>query len=259
MTLQVLLSCMNQKDDSIISRTNIQTDVLVINQTDNNNRKLYNFQNANGKKCTATVIYTTERGLSKSRNLAIDNANGDICLICDDDEILEHDYESSILEAFRNYDDDIIAFKFGNPARQYSNKTFKVGFFKTGKIGSVQLAFRLDSILHNNIRFNIKMGSGTGNGAGEENRFLIDCIRKGLKIRYVPVLIGHLIPDSKSSWFTGFNNKYWINRGWQSKMIYGKFWGYIYLWYGLKHASKDKENSTLSILRWLHQGFISHR
>lgn len=259
MNVQVLISCMHQNDYSIINRTNIQTDVLIVNQCDHDDIVNFNFTNRNGQICKAIVISTTERGLSKSRNLAIDNATGDICLICDDDEILEDDYEIKIIEAFKTYSNDIIAFKFGNPNREYSKKTWEIGFFKTGKIGSVQLAFRLKSIKCKKLHFNIKMGSGTGNGAGEENRFLIDCLKKGLKIRYVPVLIGHLLNDSPSLWFDGYNKKYWINRGWQSKMIYGNFWGYLYLWYGLKHAKKDKSNSLFSIIFWLHRGFRIQR
>ena len=46
------------------------------------------------------MIYTTERGLSKSRNLAIANAKTDICLICDDDEIFVDNYEEIILNAY---------------------------------------------------------------------------------------------------------------------------------------------------------------
>lgn len=259
MKIQVLISCMHQKDHSIITKTNIQTDVLIVNQCDSNNIEEFSFLNKKGNICKALFISTTERGLSNSRNLAIENSSGDICLICDDDEILEDDYEDKIIEAFNSYNDDIIAFKFGNPNRKYSNKTYQIGFFLTGKVGSVQIAFRHENIITKGIRFNPKMGSGTGNGAGEENKFLVDCIKCGLKIRYIPVLIGSLTIGNKSNWFSGYNEKYWINRGWQSRMIYGSIWGYIYLWYGLRHAVKDKNNSLWSIIKWLHHGFVLKR
>ena len=89
MRLEVLISCMHQKDASIIQRTNIQSDVLIVNQCNENREERFDFKNKKGELCIARMIYTAERGLSRSRNMALRNAKGDICLICDDDEILE--------------------------------------------------------------------------------------------------------------------------------------------------------------------------
>ena len=44
------------------------------------------FSDSMGNQHSATIIHTTERGLSNSRNMAIANAWGDICQISDDDE-----------------------------------------------------------------------------------------------------------------------------------------------------------------------------
>ena len=57
-------------------------------------------------------IDTLDRGLSKSRNLAIKNAIGDICLIADDDVVLEKDFHESILSSYESLSDaDLISFK----------------------------------------------------------------------------------------------------------------------------------------------------
>ena len=69
MTVQVLISCMHQKDAGIIRRSNIQSDVVVINQCNENRREDFTFRNRKGEECKAIVIYTTERGLSRSRNM----------------------------------------------------------------------------------------------------------------------------------------------------------------------------------------------
>lgn len=45
MNIEVLISCMYQNDSSIISRSNIQSDVIVINQCDNNSIDTFNFKN----------------------------------------------------------------------------------------------------------------------------------------------------------------------------------------------------------------------
>ena len=260
MKLEVLISCMHQKDASIINRSNIQSDVLIINQCDEEKTEEFLFKNNKGKDCKCRIIYTKERGLSRSRNMALRNATGDICLVCDDDEVLESDYVENIIEAFEdNKNKDIIAFRLNHPKKNYPMKPYNVGLLGSAKIGSVQIAFRKSKI-YNKVWFCEKMGSGTGNGGGEENKFLVDCIRKRLKIMYVPALIGS-VAQTQSMWFNGYTEKYWVNRGWVAKMIYGPILGYIYLWYTLIIRSKkvDKTNKWSNHLIWLHKGFIEKR
>ena len=79
MTFNILISCMHQKDASIIERTGVQSDVVVINQCDHNSIEEFDFINRKGEKCHAKFICTTERGLSRSSNMAIRYAEGDIC------------------------------------------------------------------------------------------------------------------------------------------------------------------------------------
>ena len=94
MHLEVLISAMYLNDTKIIEKTKCTSDVLIINQTDIND---YYELNAEHK---IRMISTTERGLANSRNRAIENAVGDICLLCDDDEVLAEGYEKIILNSF---------------------------------------------------------------------------------------------------------------------------------------------------------------
>ena len=104
--IEVLISAMHQKDDAIFERTNIKTDALLINQCDRNQK--YSIEKQFG---TQRIISTTQMGLSKSRNMALDNAHGKICLICDDDEVLVDNYEKLIIDAFEeNPQYDILCF-----------------------------------------------------------------------------------------------------------------------------------------------------
>lgn len=258
MKVEVLVSCMHQKDASIIKRTNIQSDVLVVNQCDENKEESFEFTNKNGEICRARMIYTTERGLSKSRNTAIGNATGDICLLCDDDEVMEDNYVDKIVSAFEDHPCyDIIAFNVAINGRMFPQKSYSVHYFQTARISSCQIAFRRNRI---DILFCEKMGSGTGNGGGEENKFLMDNLKRGRKIGYVPQLIASVFPTD-SQWFHGYNKKYWINRGWTAKMIYGWFWGYIYLWYCVlrRNWRVDKVNSCFRTMAWMHMGFMERR
>lgn len=261
MKVEVLISCMHQKDvPALIKRTNIQSDVLVINQCDVEKSDSFEFANIIGEICKARIIYTKERGLSRSRNMAIRNATGDLCLICDDDEELVNDYADILKCAYKQYlNVHIMAFKVNMPQKTLPSKTFNIGIFRAAKIHSVQICFKRKS-LPSMIQFCEKMGSGTDNGGGEENKFLIDCIKAGLKIRYVPYLIGS-VAQTESQWFHGFDRTYWINRGWTAKMIYGYFIGYLYLWYTLLFRSYkiDKNSHWYNHVVWLHKGFFEHR
>lgn len=258
MKVEVLISCMYQNDFSIIQRSNVQTDALIINQCDIEKSEDCQFNNAEGKICHARMIYSKERGLSKSRNMAIRNATGDICLFCDDDEILETDYEAKIINSFKQYpEESILVFKINHPKRVYSSKTYQIGFFKALRVCSWQIAFKRSQI---QTKFCEKMGSGTGNGGGEENKFLVDCLKKGLKIRYIPLLIAS-VSQTDSIWFHGYNSTYWINRGWVAKMIFGKIIGYLYIVYVLAIRSHkiDSKNSWLRKAYWIHKGFFEER
>lgn len=64
-TIEVLLSTMNQEDWSFLSKMNIQTDAVIVNQAD---KQDYIDSTYNGNRIV--FISSLDRGLSKSRNLA---------------------------------------------------------------------------------------------------------------------------------------------------------------------------------------------
>ena len=125
MKLEVLLSCMNQSDLSLIERSKLTGDVVVINQCDKED--FFEGKTKNGR---GRVFSTTERGLTKSRNMAIEKSDADICLLCDDDEVFEEDYEQKIITAYEKLDlADVIIFKMANRAPSFKDKvqlTFKL-------------------------------------------------------------------------------------------------------------------------------------
>ena len=224
MNLIVLVSCMNEKDTTIVARSNIQTDAVVVNQCDINSVNEYDYINKNGKICHVKFINTTERGLSRSRNMAISNAWGDICLIADDDEMFANDYEDVIINAYKDIKSDVIALGFHYKNRERNNFTqrTKINWFNFLKICSVQISFRRDSITTNSIRFVENMGSGSGNGSGEENKFISDCLKKNILIYAVPSDIAEIdYNEDESKWFKGYDKNYFVKKGWSLKQSIG--------------------------------------
>ena len=81
---------------------NIHCNSLIINQCSYDSVK---------KKDAIRIINTTERGLSKSRNMAIENSIGDICIIADDDLVYSEHMVTTVEKAYDKYKDaSIIVF-----------------------------------------------------------------------------------------------------------------------------------------------------
>lgn len=248
--LVVLISCMNENDYSILERTKLESDAVVINQCNHNSEEIINFTDIHGNNHKVIYVCTTERGLSKSRNLALSYSKGyNYALICDDDENLTSGYEEIILNAY-DTDPNIDVFAFAISCDQYSRKyddfVKKLGFIEILKTSSQQISFKIDSILHNNISFDEKMGSGTGNGAGEETKFLLDCRNKGLNMYYHPFIVAKIL-KGESQWFNGYTEKYFINQGWTDRRLLGNVLGlaYIFYWTIFRHSEYSKDNISI--------------
>lgn len=264
MKLNVLISCMNETDTSIVARSNIQSDAVVVNQCDTDSVIEYDFTNKNGKVCHVKFINTSERGLSRSRNMAIANAWGDICLLCDDDEQFEDNYCEIIENAYVNYPDTALAtfnFNYQGKLRTSTNETKRMSIIDILKTSSIQISFRRDVLIRNSIKFDEKMGSGTGNGSGEEIKFQNDFRKKGLLCLSHPYSIVTLQENNNSSWFKGYTFAYFENFGWSTRRTLGNFWGFSYLvYFAFSHRRLyQKELSVIAVVKAMFKGYRSKR
>lgn len=258
MKVQVLLSCMHQKDYSIVTRTNIQTDAVIINQCNRDNVHTFNFINKSHNNCKIIFIDTTERGLSKSRNMALRHASGDICLICDDDEILFDNYEDIILSAFNNTGIDFATLIINKPRKKYPTYSFNINKINALSMSSYQISFKLNSIISNKITFNQNFGSGVSKAGGEENLFLFSCINAGLKGKYYPIPFGDMF-DSESQWWKGYNSEYFYDHAKLSKALWGSLIGFCYIIYTLisKYNLYKKDISLFKAIKFYFKGYFS--
>lgn len=226
MKFEILLSCMNQNGDDIIERSNIASDTLIVNQCEAEN---YQEQKLGGK--TIRIFSVTGKGLTKSRNFAIKHSDADICLLCDDDEVFKNGCEDAILKAYDEISDaDVIAFNIGNRPAKFPDKIRKLNYFDLMKISSWQISFKRQSLNDSGIAFDENMGAGSGNGAEEEFKFLTDCRKAGLKIYYYPYAIAD-VAQTQSTWFHGFDEAFFINRGNTTRYIMGFFPALLYALY----------------------------
>lgn len=236
----ILLSCMHEKDKEIITRSNIKSDCVIINQCDENTKEEISIDE--NKICL--WINSTERGLSISRNMAIKNSKADICLIADNDEMFDENIEEKILKAYEEIPHaDIIVFNLHNKLTKLKDKIYKLSRLETLKVASWQITFKKISIIDNNINFDIKLGAGTGNGAGEENKFLLDAYDKGLQIYHCPINIAKMI-ENESTWFNGYDEEYFYKRGASTRYILGFWMSCVYAIYFLIFKYDMYKNDT---------------
>ena len=214
MKFQVLLSCMHQNDFSIIHKSNLdKVACLMINQCNTEN----DYWDDKGPH---RMYHTATRGLSVSRNLAVQYAEAKYCLISDDDEVFCDNLEETIVGAYERYPQaDIIVFIMNNYPTKLGTKPRKLRKYDLLRVSSWQISFRLSAI-QNKVFFDPKLGAGTGNGASEENKLLLDCYKKGMQIYYVPVEIAS-VAQEQSTWRSARDAKFFFNRGKTTRYILG--------------------------------------
>ena len=212
-SLEILLATMNQKKDSLLETMKVNTDVIVCNQ----NTDITSYKNYQKGSYNVRWYDFQEKGVGLNRNNALLRARGDICLLADDDVIYVDEYEKIILDAFeKNPKIDVILFNVYSPEgekRYITKKNKRIFLHNCGKFGAVRIAFRRNKVIKNAISFNQLFGGGSLYTAGEDTMFIRDCIRKGLKVLAVPQYILKLDNQRPSTWFVGYDRKFFEDLG----------------------------------------------
>lgn len=257
MELEILLSAMNLKNFDIIKKTNINSNTIIINQS---NKEIYKEKILNGYKIR--MFSNTKRGLSISRNEALLNATGDICVLCDDDVTYVQDYVRIISDAFTELGDaDIIIFnttKSNYIGTKKRNIIKKIRLAPKNKYyGSVRIAFKRESILSNKIKFNENFGAGSLYTAGEESLFLKEARNKGLKIYEYPKNIAS-VDYSESTWFEGYDENFFYDKGAWLAAAYPKF-KFLFKYYYMISFKNHTILSKSEIIKYLNYGIDGYK
>ena len=231
MKLEVLLSVMNYKLKDL-DKHNITSDCTVINQCNKNGYKKYqNFK-----------IYSyNERGHANSCNKGLEHITNDIILLCDDDVKYNKNYDKKITNEYQNISNaDIIIFNVINPYRnkRFNTRIKRLHIYNILNYASYNISFKKDSI--KDIQFNNLFGAGSKHpNGGDDTLFLVDCLKRGLKIYTSPIVIGNIISDD-STWFKGYDEKYFYDKGALYTNISKRF-RYLLM---LQHLIRHKEILT---------------
>lgn len=257
MSVEVLMSCMFQKDFAIVEKSRIKSDAIIINQTNENGieEKEYDFG-------TVKMISTTERGLSRSRNMALKNATADLCILCDDDEVLVDNYVQMVEEAYNRTNADVLVFNVKSmntnlrPQEKLFDKIKKIKNYKS--YSSVHVTFRRKVVLDNNLKFNTYFGSGSGYYLmSEDSLFFAELHRCTDRILSYPAILAELY-TGESTWFKGFNKKYFYDMGafvyaWKPHIAHLLKWYYVFKLY------KNTELNVIQMIKQLNCGIKEYK
>lgn len=176
--IELLMSAMHQTDFSLAYRSQVHSDILIINQCDQN---AYQEVKVDGN--TWRMISCTERGSAKSRNMALRNSNGELCLFCDDDEKLSENYCDLIQKAYSElHKPAAIVFNVDR-----INNSMKKTYYRINKVRKApiwrgyqtpMLMIDREQIIKADIHFNENFGAGAKWGPGEDPLFEYDMNRR---------------------------------------------------------------------------------
>ena len=253
-TLQVLLATMNQSDFSILDQLNYRGSIIIANQAD---REQIEIQGQ------AKMITTATRGVGLNRNIALLAADGDILLMADDDMRYNDGMEQAVLAAFReNPQADVLVFgldivKDGQVTERRRLKNKRLRFWNSMRYGAVRIAVRRKALVDNNITFHQRFGGGCPFSAGEDSLFLKACFDAGLRIYGHEYALGQCCKDS-SSWFVGYNEKYFYDKGVLVRQLFPVLHPVMGLYFALCFKRETKV-SPLGRLRLVYAGIRGGR
>ena len=252
-TFEILCTTMQQTDFSKIKEMNIKSDVVFANQCDHTSYEETEFD---GHK--AKMISTETRGVGKNRNLALIYASADICLFADDDVVYNDGYEKIICDFYDNHPDaDLVVFNLlvsrnGSEPKSVIHSSGKLKR-KTLSFGTYAISVRRSAIDWHNIRFHHQFGGGTPFSCGEDSKFLNDCFDNKLTAYTCSDTIGSVF-HKESTWFDGFSDKHFIDKGVLFYSLMKKLALPATLYHCIKHKSEYAQFGSKKAFKLMLQG-----
>ena len=220
--LEILVSTMNRNSlDFLIPMFPFchfsDFSILIVNQTEENKLLVSDFP-------SIRVINSFEKGLSKSRNLALKNAIGKIVLIADDDVIYMNDFDTKIIQAYNQYDNKaVISFCIEKPNgllfKKYSpNAKKNLSLMELFNVLSIEISLNKLILDKLGITFDENFGLGSEFQMGEEAVFLSDIKNKNQQIAFVPSIIV-IHSEISSTEKIDFSKRYYVQGAFLTKVL----------------------------------------
>lgn len=208
--------------------------ILVINQTDES--RILESATPNIK-----VINSFERGLAKSRNLAIANIKQEYAVLTDDDVIFDEALAEKINRGFTKFPAAaVIRFRAQKAAGVFFSKypqhpVSQLSLFGRLNVSSIELAINVKKLKEKQAWFDENFGLGATFGNALEQAFLDNVYKKKLQIAFYPeTIVSH--PDDCSGRDPKVDKFYYVNGALAQKM-FGSLavcWAFVFFFFQVK-------------------------
>lgn len=251
--MQVLVATMHQNDVSLAEKMNIRSSAVIANQADREE-----IVSCETKFGNIKMITTATRGVGLNRNIALMAADAEILLFSDDDVVYNDDVAENVTAAFETLPQaDAIVFgmdivKNGKITERRHLKRGRLKVWNSMRFGTYTVAVRRSSIIKKNVTFNQCFGGGCPFSAGEDTLFLKSCFDAGLKVYSYDYVLGTCSKDS-SSWFTGYNEKYFYDKGVLVRNLFPKTAYVMALYFGIRFKRKT-DLGVFKRLKYIYAG-----
>lgn len=256
MKLEVIVSTMNCESYSeLYKQMNLQTDAIIINQE---SQSVLENQDLSMGSNTVKGYSFLEKGVGLSRNSGLMRSTGDICIMADDDMVYVDGYEEIISKAYEEHPEmDMILFNVrihqDGKTIEKVKKNGRIGSWNYQRYGAVTFTFKRKSILEKRLSFSLLFGGGTEIGSGEDSLFLSDVLKKKLKVYAVKEMIADVYNDG-SSWFSGYNEKYLLDRGKLFRAISPRMYLFLIVQFGIRRRKLFPDRTVKEIIGLMIQG-----
>ena len=150
------------------------------------------------------VVELESKGVSKSRNVAIENCHTEYLLFGDDDVNFKIDGIHKVIDYLDSHPEiSIITAQAvdenGKLRKYYPAKTQSLRLTNSAKAATYEMIVRMADIEKTSVRFDENFGAGAINYLGDEYIFIADCLRAGLKGKFLPIVIAQHPLDSSGN------------------------------------------------------------
>ncbi len=252
--IEVLIVTMNRDTADFVEEMNIPSDVdvIVANQADK-----FDYSEQYTKDNRIRFITHNTKGVGINRNIALLNSGDDILVFADDDIKYRDGAFEEIQKAFQKSPDaDGFIFNVNtigqDMGRRENAEIKRVRTYNFLNYGAVRLVIKKESLKKNAIYFSEMFGGGAKYGSGEDTLFIRECLKKNLKLYTYPFILADVYQE-KSSWFEGYNDKYFYDKGALMKACFRMIYPMLIVAYAVKSARK-MDKKFLDILYTMKNG-----
>jgi len=253
MRLLTLVSAVNQNIEELVDTMRLGSDAVITCQCDKNETGEYS------APCGRIIWECLDnRGVGINRNTCIKNASfGDILLFSDEDIVYDDGYAQSICDEYEKHpeaDGILFNMRVGEERRTYWNEDYKkIKFYNYGRYPAYSISIRREILEKSKVLFPLEFGGGATYINGEDSVFLHDLLKSGVNLYRSPICLGEETVR-ESTWFKGYNERFFISRGALYVRLYGKF-DVVMAWvFLLRHRYMTNDLGFMKSLKLMKQG-----